>query len=559
MKRLEKRLSPLAALASAILLLPGAAAAQTATPSPVRESVTSNAVTWATTADWTSAGLTVHGPNGIVFQRTFQPGETLELDLSDLGSPTAPDGSYTYELRLAPRLDSDTSARLAAARKAGTVAQTVQELRRLGELPAEPLVSTGALRVVDGTIAPPDLVEDDGARAQGLVGDLGTGTTAAPNQVISQDLEVQGSECLGVDCTSSESFGFDTLRLKENNTRIAFNDTSNSGSFPTEDWRLRANESSNGGRNAFFIDDMGTTSNGGDTPVRTPFTIVAGAPTNSFYVDSSGRLGLGTSNPVLRVQATYGDTPGVRLDQTDSIGYAPQIWDVAGNEANFFIRDVTHSSHLVFRIFPGAPDSSLNIASNGDIGLGTYSPGAKLDVVGDSHVSGNAVVDGNIGIGTSTPSATLDVNGNAQVSGNAHVIGAALVDGGTNIQGNAQVTGNAHVTGDAQVDGGAHIAGNIVQDAGATIDGQDLTKYEAGVIPASAFRSMGVSHPFYRAIVRFPTTLDNYTVTITPVTTDLTQVYRVIEKSSDRLVVGTDSISGLTEVDWQVRPVTAVH
>jgi len=42
---------------------------------------------------------------------------------------------------------------------------------------------------------------------------------ATADQVIADDLIVQGSTCVGLDCVNNESFGFDTLRLKENNTR----------------------------------------------------------------------------------------------------------------------------------------------------------------------------------------------------------------------------------------------------------------------------------------------------------------------------------------------------
>ncbi|MGN6517942.1 MAG: hypothetical protein ACTHK2_00775, partial [Dokdonella sp.] len=53
------------------------------------------------------------------------------------------------------------------------------------------------------------------------------GTSPQPSdQVIPDDLIVQGSQCVGFDCVDNETFGFDTLRLKENNTRIVFFDTS---------------------------------------------------------------------------------------------------------------------------------------------------------------------------------------------------------------------------------------------------------------------------------------------------------------------------------------------
>ncbi|HWI72392.1 MAG TPA: hypothetical protein VNT55_10585 [Baekduia sp.] len=60
------------------------------------------------------------------------------------------------------------------------------------------------------------------------------------------------------------------------------------------------------------------------------------------------------------------DTPGIRLLQT-GVSFAAQTWDVAGNEANFFIRDLTGGSRLPFRIRPGAPTSSIDIAASGEV------------------------------------------------------------------------------------------------------------------------------------------------------------------------------------------------
>jgi hypothetical protein len=55
---------------------------------------------------------------------------------------------------------------------------------------------------------------------------------------------------------------------------------------------------------------------------------------------------------------------------------------VAGNEANFFVRDVTNGSKLPFRIVPGAPTNSIYINANGYIGMGDISPEAQLHVFG---------------------------------------------------------------------------------------------------------------------------------------------------------------------------------
>ena len=118
-------------------------------------------------------------------------------------------------------------------------------------------------------------------------GDVGTDDrdVSTRDQVILDDLIVDGSACIGFDCVNGESFGFDTIRIKENNLRIRAMDTSSTASFPTNDWQITFNDSSNGGQNKFSIDDI----DGG----RTPFTIEAGAPSHSLYVDDGGRLGLG--------------------------------------------------------------------------------------------------------------------------------------------------------------------------------------------------------------------------------------------------------------------------
>jgi hypothetical protein len=87
----------------------------------------------------------------------------------------------------------------------------------------------------------------------------------------------------------------------------------------------------------------------------------------------TGKQCLGTScadgegfpaNLGLKLKAA--DTPGLRLEQPAS-PYTAQSWDIAGNEANFFIRDVTGGSRLPFRIRPGAATSSIDIYATSEV------------------------------------------------------------------------------------------------------------------------------------------------------------------------------------------------
>jgi hypothetical protein len=112
-----------------------------------------------------------------------------------------------------------------------------------------------------------------------------------------------------------------------------------------------------------------------------PFTISGGAATDSIFVDSTGRVGFRTATPVLDLHVNTSNTPALRLEQNNSGGFTAQTWDVAGNEANFFVRDVTGGSRLSLRIRPGAPTSSLDISSTGNVGIGTGSPAKKLHVL----------------------------------------------------------------------------------------------------------------------------------------------------------------------------------
>jgi hypothetical protein len=194
-----------------------------------------------------------------------------------------------------------------------------------------------------------------------------TSGKAKADFVIPDDLIVQGSACVGLDCVDGEAFGFDTIRLKENNTRIKFDDTSTSPGFPNNDWQLTANDSASGGLNKFSIENT--------TTATVPFTIVGAAPNNSLFVDNIGRIGVKTSVPGLNIHIATGDTPAQRLEQTTASGFSAQTWDIGGNEANFFIRDLTGGSRLPFRIRPGAPTSSIDINAAGNVGIGTASPG----------------------------------------------------------------------------------------------------------------------------------------------------------------------------------------
>jgi hypothetical protein len=354
-----------------------------------------SAVRFDAAISYSSATLTVTAPDGNVYRKEFTAGATPSFAFLDKAGASLGNGQYNYEIRYIT-VASFKERMAAAADDSGITGEDENGRSNRRRLPVQAVTQSGAFAVQNGTLYVGNETEPrtdrspltkgvekspEPTRSQTVV----SGNTAnrllnhrlslfaMPDQVIPDDLIVQGSACIGLDCVNNESFGFDTIRLKENNTRIKFDDTSTGAGFPNHDWQETANDSANGGANKFSIEDI--------TAATVPFTITGSAPTNSIFVDSSGRVGLRTSTPVLDLHTSTSNTPAHRYEQTNAGGFVAQTWDVAGNEANFFVRDVTGGSRLPFRIRPGAPTSSIDINASGNVGVGTASPVQPLHVL----------------------------------------------------------------------------------------------------------------------------------------------------------------------------------
>ena len=431
-----------------------------------------SAVKWDVTAANAGGTLTVSFPDGRSVTKNFRAGTSPQITLGDKQLENLPDGVYAYELRLAPSLSAAQKDAAMKARGKDDDPESVRAGRK--RLSVSGMTQSGSFAVVNGSIVLPGGVESEQKRpTKASTEPVAAPATRSitfpsmaerirnnhhaffkPDFVIADDLVVQGSACVGLDCVNNEPFNFDTIRMKENNTRILFLDTSTQAGFPTNDWIIKANDSG-GGASYLGIVDHGNAGTGAETG-----TIIAqfdaGATANSLRVSSTGRVGLKTATPVLALHINESDTPDIRLEQNNTGGFSAQTWDIAGNEANFFVRDVTSGSRLPFRIRPGAPTSSIDISASGDVGIGTASPAGKLEVsaggtttVGDllvdatnktvfvgrqsatagdnttfivrDRVGGTSFfvsgVNSNVGVGTNAPTDLLSVNGTASKPG----------------------------------------------------------------------------------------------------------------------------------------------
>ena len=152
------------------------------------------------------------------------------------------------------------------------------------------------------------------------------------DQVILDDLIVDGSSCVGVDCVNGENFGFSTIRLKENNLRIEFIDTSNSASFPTHDWQITVNDSANGGENYFSVDN--TTVGKKLFKVLSDGSVSMGADLSStFLLSSSGDLAIhGTLSDSSDVNLKENITPVENAKVLEKISKLPiSTWNYKEN------------------------------------------------------------------------------------------------------------------------------------------------------------------------------------------------------------------------------------
>jgi hypothetical protein len=345
-------------------------------------SIEPDGITWQPQIDAEHLVLVVSGPDQVYLRQEFDATAGAFLSPFDAQGKVLPDGIYSYELRALPRLSAELRAAVQAVREAG---DTDREAELEARLP-QGAVQFGYFTVLGGQIVRSDLSETaGGGKLTSAAAGAGPSSelTPMPSQVVltNGDGVIRNSLCVGFDCPDSPTFSDTTILLMENNTRIKFDDTSSLGGFPNRDWSINANDSASGGANRLWIQDCGTSAQGGCSG-NAPFSIEAGARNNALYVESDGDVGLGTSNPVVDLHIVTGNTPTLRLEQDGSSGFAPQTWDIAGNETNFFIRDVTGGSRLPLRIRPGAPTSALDIAANGNVGINEASPQDRLHISG---------------------------------------------------------------------------------------------------------------------------------------------------------------------------------
>lgn len=386
--------------------LPGAAASEEArepAKPQIEKTLSTSRVDWQPTGNAESFVLTVAGPGDLFLQEEFPAGKTPFLSLSKRDGSPLPDGSYTYEIRT-------------------------------GHPSARPILDSGYLVIKDGRFVVLPTPSDSGLES------------SVEKQVINDDLIVTGrlvveeGACIGASCTLSDASA--GLRLKDGFLRIFFDDVPDQLTNH-HDWNIRVNDSLAGPGVYFAISDVEAGA--------VPFSIEGYAPHSALYVRSNGNLGLGTATPAQDIHAISGNTPTIRLEQDASSSLSVRTWDVGASHSSFFVKDVTNSSAVPFRIAAGAPASSFEISSSGAVGLGTSSPASRFHFFENLNANTILTVE-NPNTGSSAAGVLRAQSDTATVNFQAHGSGRTISRFGQTLASWAeflQVTGNGLIIGTA--------------------------------------------------------------------------------------------------------------
>ncbi len=154
----------------------------------------------------------------------------------------------------------------------------------------------------------------------------------------------------------------------------------------------------------------------------------------------------------LRMSITNGGNVGIGTSTPDAqLNLGGGAWDLAGTEGDFKIGSDT------YRLKMGV---ALGGAGAGDARIRAQGGTSRLML--GSGTSDVLILSGaSVGIGTITPGATLDVAGDIKSTGNLNIGGKTICSGDAEVDGNAAVSGSLLVDGSQTIQGSLLVKGNL--------------------------------------------------------------------------------------------------
>ncbi|HKO02734.1 MAG TPA: hypothetical protein VJ032_13625, partial [Thermoanaerobaculia bacterium] len=113
-----------------------------------RMAMSISSVEWQVSTPSDRVTLSVSGPDGFLFSKTFPAGTNPSLRLQDITSDDL-NGSYSYELRFLPRISKDVREQLNKAREMGDD-QEIARIQKAAGITAA-AVQSGAFMIMNGS------------------------------------------------------------------------------------------------------------------------------------------------------------------------------------------------------------------------------------------------------------------------------------------------------------------------------------------------------------------------------------------------------------------------
>jgi hypothetical protein len=318
-----------------------------------------------------------------------------------------------------------------------------------GTTPAEKLATTSTGVDVTGTLTATTLAGTLSTAAQTNITSVGTLTSFRSTGID------DNADALAITIDSSENVGIGTAS-PQGNLHVEGAAGASGGGI------IYVTDADNGSTasDALHISKSGDTAFVYNRESSGDLQLGAGNTSSHVVIKSDGRVGIGTTSPDVPFQVEAGQNVLAQLEATHTDGNARMLfkpkdnsgWNIGANDdGSFSIFDVVASTNSVV-VETGAAANTLVVDSNSRVGIGTASPGQKLDVAGNitadafigrSNISvptGDASVfrvadntlalatastermridsSGLVGIGTTSAKEKLDVSGAGVFTGN---------------------------------------------------------------------------------------------------------------------------------------------